>query len=56
MCKFHSIFLSADGRVFTCGHGTGGRLGHGDEKTLLVSVSCDFVHDEDEEFMPLTLL
>ena len=36
MCKFHSVFLSVDGRVFTCGHGRGGRLGHGNEKTLLV--------------------
>ena len=37
MCKFHSVFLSADGRVFTCGHGRGGRLGHGNEETLLVN-------------------
>lgn len=36
MCKFHSVFLSADGRIFTCGHGRGGRLGHGNEETLLV--------------------
>ena len=37
MCKFHSVFLSVDGKVFTCGHGRGGRLGHGNEETLLVS-------------------
>ena len=37
MCKFHSVFLSADGRVFTCGHGRGGRLGHGNEETILVN-------------------
>ncbi|XP_078373752.1 inhibitor of Bruton tyrosine kinase-like isoform X1 [Oculina patagonica] len=36
MCKFHSAFLSMDGKVFTCGHGRGGRLGHGNEETLLV--------------------
>ncbi|XP_020627308.1 inhibitor of Bruton tyrosine kinase-like [Orbicella faveolata] len=36
MCKFHSVFLSVDGKVFTCGHGRGGRLGHGNEETLLV--------------------
>lgn len=36
MCKFHSVFLSMDGRVFTCGHGRGGRLGHGNEGTHLV--------------------
>ncbi|KAJ8354071.1 hypothetical protein SKAU_G00216380 [Synaphobranchus kaupii] len=36
LCKFHSVFLSQKGRVFTCGHGQGGRLGHGDEQTYLV--------------------
>ncbi len=33
--KFHSAFLSTDGRVFTCGHGRGGRLGHGNEESQL---------------------
>ena len=37
LCKFHSVFLSQTGKVFTCGHGQGGRLGHGDEQTYLVS-------------------
>ncbi|XP_032413939.1 inhibitor of Bruton tyrosine kinase [Xiphophorus hellerii] len=36
VCKFHSVFLSQKGQVFTCGHGQGGRLGHGDEQTYLV--------------------
>ncbi|XP_063055674.1 inhibitor of Bruton tyrosine kinase isoform X2 [Engraulis encrasicolus] len=36
LCKFHSVFLSQTGKVFTCGHGQGGRLGHGDEQTYLV--------------------
>ena len=39
MRKFHSVFLSVDGKVFTCGHGRGGRLGHGNEETLLVCTS-----------------
>lgn len=36
LCKFHSVFLSQAGKVYTCGHGQGGRLGHGDEQTYLV--------------------
>ncbi|XP_060778288.1 inhibitor of Bruton tyrosine kinase isoform X2 [Neoarius graeffei] len=36
VCKFHSVFLSQKGHVYTCGHGQGGRLGHGDEQTYLV--------------------
>uniref|UniRef100_A0A8C5PWA2 Inhibitor of Bruton tyrosine kinase n=1 Tax=Leptobrachium leishanense TaxID=445787 RepID=A0A8C5PWA2_9ANUR len=35
LCKFHSVFLSQKGQVYTCGHGQGGRLGHGDELTCL---------------------
>ncbi|KAF3831726.1 hypothetical protein GH733_000538 [Mirounga leonina] len=36
LCKFHSVFLSQKGQVYTCGHGPGGRLGHGDEQTCLM--------------------
>ncbi|XP_073192644.1 inhibitor of Bruton tyrosine kinase isoform X5 [Lepidochelys kempii] len=36
LCKFHSVFLSQKGQIYTCGHGQGGRLGHGDEQTCLV--------------------
>ncbi|KAM9383444.1 inhibitor of Bruton tyrosine kinase isoform 2-T2 [Phaethornis superciliosus] len=36
LCEFHSVFLSHKGQVYTCGHGQGGRLGHGDEQTCLV--------------------
>ncbi|XP_044277388.1 inhibitor of Bruton tyrosine kinase [Varanus komodoensis] len=37
LCKFHSVFLSQKGQVYTCGHGQGGRLGHGDEQTCLLT-------------------
>ena len=37
LCKFHSVFLTSTGRVLTCGLGRGGRLGHGNELTLIVS-------------------
>lgn len=33
--KFHSAFLSRTGVVLTCGHGRGGRLGHGSETMQL---------------------
>ena len=32
--KFHSAFLSADGGVFVCGYGQGGRLGIGKGENL----------------------
>ncbi|XP_071454311.1 inhibitor of Bruton tyrosine kinase [Hetaerina americana] len=34
MGKFHSIFVSSDGRVFACGHGKG-RLGLNSEETVM---------------------
>lgn len=35
MNKFHSVFVGTDGRVWSCGHGSGGRLGI-DEVTTLI--------------------
>lgn len=34
--KFHSAFVIKSGLVLTCGHGRGGRLGHGSETMQLV--------------------
>ncbi|KAK6626719.1 hypothetical protein RUM44_009195 [Polyplax serrata] len=36
MSKFHSLFIGSDGKVWVCGLGSGGRLGLGDEETILV--------------------
>ncbi len=35
MSKFHTVFLSKNGEVFTVGFGMGGRLGHDDELILM---------------------
>lgn len=46
MCKYHSVFLSHGGQVYTCGHGHGGRLGHGDEHTCLVPRQVETLKSE----------
>ncbi|CAC5394250.1 unnamed protein product [Mytilus coruscus] len=46
MCKYHSVFLSHRGQVYTCGHGQGGRLGHGDEHTCLVPRQVESLNNE----------
>ncbi|XP_041354992.1 inhibitor of Bruton tyrosine kinase-like isoform X2 [Gigantopelta aegis] len=43
MCKYHTVFLSQTGQVYTCGHGHGGRLGHNDEVTCLIPKLVDCV-------------
>ncbi|XP_074626926.1 inhibitor of Bruton tyrosine kinase-like [Acropora palmata] len=45
MCKFHTVFLSSDGRVLTCGHGNGGRLGHGNQDTILEPREVELLRD-----------
>ncbi|KAK2710725.1 hypothetical protein QYM36_012037, partial [Artemia franciscana] len=50
MSKFHSVFLDAGGRIYSCGHGQGGRLGLDSElaaiyptpiKSLFEHACCD---------------
>ncbi|CAB1333636.1 unnamed protein product, partial [Coregonus sp. 'balchen'] len=56
LCKFHSVFLSQKGQVYTCGHGQGGRLGHGDEQTYLglLSHHCSQVAAAKDHTVVLT--
>lgn len=35
LSAFHSLFLAATGEMYSVGHGVGGRLGHGQESTLV---------------------
>ncbi|KAK3580483.1 hypothetical protein CHS0354_001084 [Potamilus streckersoni] len=46
MCKYHTVFLSTEGQVYTCGHGQGGRLCHGDEATCLVPKLVETIRNE----------
>ena len=36
MDKYHTLFLSDNGSVYSCGIGVGGRLGHDNEESVLV--------------------
>lgn len=36
LSRFHCVIVSTDGRVFSCGHGQGGRLGLSTEHAVLV--------------------
>lgn len=36
MDKYHTLFLSDNGSVYSCGFGVGGRLGHDNEESVLV--------------------
>lgn len=44
LCKFHSVFLTEDGKVLTCGHGLGGRLGHNSEQSMVVRRSHSYAY------------
>lgn len=46
LCKYHTVFLTSTGQVYTCGHGHGGRLGHGDEQTCVVPRHVEAVEHE----------
>ena len=39
MSKYHTVFITRDGLVYTCGQGHGGRLGHPTEDICVVRAS-----------------
>ncbi|XP_076444948.1 inhibitor of Bruton tyrosine kinase-like [Babylonia areolata] len=47
MCKYHTVFLAHSGHVYTCGHGQGGRLGHGDEVTCVTPRLVEALQKEE---------
>lgn len=47
---YHSLFLSDEGVLYACGHGVGGRLGTGNEITLVEpkSIPIKFVYKNEK--------
>ena len=46
MRRYHSVYLTSGGAVYTCGHGRGGRLGLGHEEPTLVCCLLGYTNDE----------
>ncbi len=46
MDKYHTLFLSDNGSVYSCGFGVGGRLGHDNEEPVLVRNKW-FIHSNE---------
>jgi len=46
------VFLTDAGKVYSCGHGLGGRLGHGDELTRLVCIITDIRSNQISTVQP----
>uniref|UniRef100_A0A6P7F2T9 Inhibitor of Bruton tyrosine kinase n=1 Tax=Diabrotica virgifera virgifera TaxID=50390 RepID=A0A6P7F2T9_DIAVI len=49
IAQFHSTIVTVSGKALTCGHGQGGRLGLGDEKTVVTPKVVNFVGHQKGE-------
>ena len=46
MCKYHTVFITKEGLVYTCGQGHGGRLGHPTEDICVVPKLVEAMKNE----------
>ncbi len=51
----HSCAVSADGVVYTWGHGDGGRLGHGDNKPRMLPTVLKSIQDMEVMYVLILL-
>lgn len=46
MSRYHSVAVTLSGKVFTWGHGRGGRLGHGNEDVCMLPTLVEGLADQ----------
>ncbi|CAH0551472.1 unnamed protein product [Brassicogethes aeneus] len=49
--KFHSVIVASSGKVFSCGHGQGGRLGIGTQQTIVTPKLISFPENNQEPLL-----
>nr|CAI5845111.1 unnamed protein product [Callosobruchus analis] len=47
--QFHTVIITSSGKAFSCGHGQGGRLGLGDEKSVVLPHNIVFHSNQKGE-------
>ncbi|CAH1965417.1 unnamed protein product [Acanthoscelides obtectus] len=49
--QFHTVIVTASGKAYSCGHGQGGRLGLGDEKSAVIPHNIMFQSNQKGEII-----